>query len=58
MSPAKVINHFGRERFAALVPVGSVLVTSGPVDVDAARLADLVEFAELRDRRPDPAGRR
>ena len=45
MSPAKVINHFGRERFAALVPVGSVLVTSGPVDVDAARLAALVEFA-------------
>jgi biotin carboxylase len=45
MSPAKVINHFGRERFASVVPAGSVLITSGPVDVEAARLADLVEFA-------------
>jgi biotin carboxylase len=45
MSPAKVINHFGRERFASVVPVGSVLITSGPVDVDATRLADVVEFA-------------
>lgn len=44
MSPAKVINHFGRERFASVVPAGSVLITSGPVDVDADRLADLVEF--------------
>jgi hypothetical protein len=44
MSPAKVINHFGRERFASVVPVGSVLITSGPVDIDATRLADLVEF--------------
>ena len=46
MSPAKVINHFGRERFAAVVPAGSVLITSGPVDVDASRLADLVVFAD------------
>ena len=46
MSPAKVINHFGRTRFASVVPEGSVLITSGPVDVDANRLADVVEFAE------------
>ncbi len=46
MSPAKVINHFGRTRFASVVPEGSVLITSGPVDVDAARLADVVEFAD------------
>ena len=46
MSPAKVVNHFGRERFAATVPPGSVLITSGPVDVDASRLADLVVFAD------------
>ena len=46
MSPAKVINHLGRERFASVVPVGSVLITSGPVDVDESRLADLVEFAD------------
>lgn len=46
MSPAKVVNHFGRERFAAVVPRGSVLVTSGPVDVDASRLADVVVFDE------------
>jgi len=46
MSPAKVVNHFGRERFAAAVPVGSVLITSGPVDVDASRLADLVVFTD------------
>ncbi len=46
MSPAKVINHFGRERFASVVPDGSVLITSGPVDVDASRLADLVVFPE------------
>ena len=46
MSPAKVINHFGRARFASVVPEGSVLITSGPVDVDADRLADLVEFDE------------
>ena len=46
MSPAKVINHFGRERFAANVPAGSVLITSGPVDVDESRLADLVMFAD------------
>jgi biotin carboxylase len=45
MSPAKVVNHFGRERLASVVPVGSVLITSGPVDVDASRLADVVEFA-------------
>jgi hypothetical protein len=45
MSPAKVVNHFGRERLASVVPVGSVLITSGPVDVDATRLADVVEFA-------------
>jgi biotin carboxylase len=45
MSPAKVINHFGRERFASVVPAGSVLITSGPVDVDTTRLADVVEFA-------------
>jgi hypothetical protein len=43
MSPAKVINHFGRERFASVVPPGSVLITSGPVDVDASRLADVIE---------------
>jgi len=41
MSPAKVINHFGRTRFADVVPAGSVLITSGPVDVDTTRLADL-----------------
>ena len=46
MSPAKVVNHFGRERFASVVPAGSVLITSGPVDVEAARLADLVAFAD------------
>jgi len=46
MSPAKVVNHFGRERFAAVVPAGSVLITSGPVDVDVSRLADLVVFAD------------
>ncbi|MCP9271954.1 ATP-grasp domain-containing protein [Mycolicibacterium arenosum] len=46
MSPAKVVNHFGRERFAAVVPSGSVLITSGPVDVDTSRLADLVVFDE------------
>ena len=46
MSPAKVVNHFGRERFASVVPVGSVLITSGPVDVEATRLADLVEFGD------------
>jgi biotin carboxylase len=46
MSPAKVVSHFGRERFAAVVPPGSVLITSGPVDVDASRLADLVVFAD------------
>jgi len=46
MSPAKVVNHFGRERFAAVVPVGSILITSGPVDVDASRLADLVVFTD------------
>ncbi|OBF29314.1 hypothetical protein A5724_25470 [Mycobacterium sp. ACS1612] len=46
MSPAKVINHFGRERFASVVPQGSVLITSGPVDVDAGRLADLIEVPE------------
>jgi biotin carboxylase len=46
MSPAKVINHFGRERFASVVPQGSVLITSGPVDVDASRLADVVEFPD------------
>jgi len=46
MSPAKVVNHFGRERFAAVVPPGSVLITSGSVDVDASRLADLVVFAD------------
>ena len=45
MSPAKVVNHFGRDRFASVVPVGSVLITSGPVDVDATQLADLVEFS-------------
>lgn len=44
MSPAKVVNHFGRERFAAVVPRGSVLITSGPVDLDTSRLADLVVF--------------
>ena len=58
MSPAKVINHFGRERFAASFPSDRSSITSGPVDVDATRLAALVEFAELHDRRPDPAGRR
>ena len=41
-----MVNHFGRERFAAVVPAGSVLITSGPVDVDASRLADLVVFAD------------
>ncbi|WP_160112743.1 acetyl-CoA carboxylase biotin carboxylase subunit family protein [Mycobacterium sp. 3519A] len=46
MSPAKVINHFGRERFASVVPQGSVLITSGPVDVDACRLVDLIEVPE------------
>lgn len=46
MSPAKVVNHFGRDRFAAVVPAGSVLITSGSVDVDASRLADLVVFAD------------
>ena len=46
MSPAKVVNHFGNERFAAVVPRGSVLITSGPVDVDTTRLADLVVFAD------------
>src|SRR5262249_51742060 len=46
MSPAKVINHFGRKRFASVIPEGSVLITSGPVDVDADRLADVIEFAE------------
>jgi biotin carboxylase len=46
MSPAKVVNHFGRERFAAAVPAGSVLITSGSVDVDASRLADLVVFTD------------
>ena len=46
MSPAKVINHFGRTRFASVVPAGSVLITSGPVDVDATRLADLIEFSD------------
>lgn len=46
MSPAKVVNHFGRARFASVVPEGSVLITSGPVDVDATRLADVVEFAD------------
>jgi biotin carboxylase len=46
MSPAKVINHFGRARFASVVPAGSVLITSGPVDVDSARLAGVVEFAD------------
>ncbi|HET7668712.1 MAG TPA: ATP-grasp domain-containing protein [Mycobacterium sp.] len=46
MSPAKVINHFGRTRFASVVPEGSVLITSGPVDVDAGRLANVVEFDE------------
>ena len=44
MSPAKVINHFGRARFASVVPEGSVLITSGPVDVDASLLADVVVF--------------
>jgi biotin carboxylase len=46
MSPAKVINHFGRTRFASVVPEGSVLITSGPVDVDDDRLAAVVEFDE------------
>ena len=46
MSPAKVINHFGRARFASVVPAGSVLITSGPVDVDATRLADVIEFSD------------
>jgi biotin carboxylase len=46
MSPAKVINHFGRTRLASVIPEGSVLITSGPVDVDADRLADVIEFAE------------
>ena len=46
MSPAKVINHFGRTRFASVVPEGSVLITSGPVDVDADRLAVVAEFDE------------
>ena len=46
MSPAKVINHFGRARFASVVPAGSVLITSGPVDVDATRMADVIEFSD------------
>ncbi|MEO3756849.1 ATP-grasp domain-containing protein [Mycobacterium sp. B14F4] len=46
MSPAKVVNHFGRARFASVIPAGSVLITSGPVDVDATRLADVIEFAD------------
>lgn len=44
MSPAKVVNHFGRDRFAGVVPRGSVLITSGPVDVEEAGLADVVVF--------------
>ena len=31
-------------------PRGSVLITSGPVDVDASRLADLVVVPRLHDR--------
>jgi biotin carboxylase len=46
MSPAKVINHFGRDRFAAVIPRGSVLITSGPVDVDTSRLADVAVFGD------------
>ncbi|RDH78074.1 ATP-grasp domain-containing protein [Mycolicibacterium moriokaense] len=46
MSPAKVINHFGRDRFASVIPRGSVLITSGPVDIDTSRLADVVTFAD------------
>jgi hypothetical protein len=46
MSPAKVIDHFGRDRFAEAVPKGSVLITSGPVDIDASRLAELAIYPE------------
>lgn len=46
MSPAKVINHFGRERFASVIPAGSALITSGPVDIDASRLSGFAAFAD------------
>lgn len=46
MSPAKVLNRLGRERQSDVLPSGSVLVTSGDVDVEPHRFADVAVFED------------
>ena len=58
MSPAKVINHFGRARFASVVPAGSVLDHLGARGRRRHPDGRCHRVLRLHDKRRDSAGRR